>query len=104
MEQEKIIWYQISEEIRRFWKHFVIIGDEYKLASDTQENIKFILEQLNDKPQIVNNVVKFPNSKSWNELKSLGVPNRTSIIMEASKVLVKKNLVQQAPAKCDKIF
>ena len=30
-----LIWYQTSEEIRRFWKHFVITGDEHKLACDT---------------------------------------------------------------------
>ena len=59
---------------------------------------------MNDKPQFVNNVIKFINSKSWNELKSLGVPNHTSIIMEDSKVLVKKNLVQQAQSNCDKIL
>ena len=99
-----LIWYKISREIGRFWKHFVIIDDEYKLACDTQENIEFILERLNGKAQIVNNVIKFLNSNSWNELKSLGVPDHTSIIMEASKVLVKNNLVHQAQVKCNRIL
>ena len=74
------------------------------MACDTQENINFILEQLNNKPQIVKNVIKFINSISWNELKSLGVLNQRSIIIEVSKVLVKKNLVQKSQDKCDKIL
>ena len=41
---------------------------------------------------------------SWNESKFLGVLDRTSIIMEASKVLVKKNLVEKDQAKCDNIL
>jgi hypothetical protein len=31
------------------------------------------------------------NSKNWNQLKALGVNDRTSIIMDATKVLAKKN-------------
>ena len=47
-----------------------------------------------DKPQIVKNVIIFLNSKTWNELKVLGVRYKTSIVMEAKKLTRKKNLVQ----------
>ena len=74
------------------------------MACNTKQNTNLILEKLNDKPQIVNNVIKCINSKYWNELKSLGVHDCSSIIMEASKVLTKINLVQQAQAKCNQIL
>lgn len=83
---------------------FCLTDDEYKFACNTKHNINLIVEKLDDKPQIVNNVIKFLNSNSWNELKSLGVPDHTSIIMEASKVSTKKKLVQQSEAKCNNIL
>ena len=43
------------------------------------------------------------NSKTWNQLKALGVNVRTFIIMDATKVLTKKNLVQHPQIKCSSI-
>jgi hypothetical protein len=43
------------------------------------------------------------NSKTWNQLKALGVNDHTSLIMDATKVLTKKNLVQQPQNKCSSI-
>jgi hypothetical protein len=43
------------------------------------------------------------NSKTWNQLKDLGVNVHTSIIMDATKLLTKKNLVQHPQIKCSSI-
>ena len=43
------------------------------------------------------------NSKTWNQLKALGVNDHTSIIMDDTKVLTKNNLVQHSQNKCSSI-
>jgi hypothetical protein len=49
------------------------------------------------------NVIKFCNSKTWNQLNSLGVNDYTSLIMDATKVLTKNNFFKQAQNKCSSI-
>jgi hypothetical protein len=43
------------------------------------------------------------NSKTWNQLNYLGVNDRSSIIMDATKVLRNKNLVQQPQNNCSSV-
>jgi hypothetical protein len=52
---------------------------------------------------VVNNVIKFLNSKTWNQLKDLGANDSTYLIMDATNVLKKNNLVQQDQNKCSSI-
>lgn len=65
------------------------------MVLNTKQDIDLIQKQLNGKPNIATKVIKFLNSRSWNELKALGIVDRTSIIIDVQKVITKRNLVQQ---------
>ena len=62
------------------------------------------MKKLDDKPKIVSNVIKFLNSKSWNELELLGFKDHMSLIMEDSKVTIENTLLQHGHNKCNLIF
>jgi hypothetical protein len=66
------------------------------LACQVQQSIDKIWTELGDKPLVVDNLIKFLNTISWDELKTLGVNERTTLIMDATRVLTKKQLVQNA--------
>ena len=59
---------------------------------------------MGDKPLVVDNVIKLLNSRSWDDLKTIGINDRTTLIMDATRVLTKKQLVQNAQTLCNEIF
>lgn len=65
-----------------------------------KQTITTINAQLGEMPAIINNVIKFLNSKNKNELDVLGVYDKIETILEVKKFLIKKNLVVQPTKKC----
>jgi len=59
---------------------------------------------LGDKALVVDNLIKLLNTRYWDELKTLGVNDKTALIMDATRVLTKKQLVQNAQTLCNEIF
>ena len=64
----------------------MVLQDEEILAGQTQHAIIKLCNELGDKPQIDDSVIKFINSRSRSDLKVMGINDRTEIIMEVSKV------------------
>lgn len=86
---KEIIWEEIIESTKDFWPY---IKD---LLEKAQEAIQNISNELEDKPEIATNIIKFLNSKDNYELEELGINDRIAAILEVKKVITKKNLILQ---------
>lgn len=91
-----VLWDEIIREIPKFWNHLVVLQDEEILFGQTQNAINKLGNELGDKPHITDSLIKFLNSRSRSDLKTMGINDRTEIIMEDSKVYTKMTLGQQA--------
>jgi len=98
-----IIWDQIIKEIFSKWDNFVVLRDEEDLAFKVQRHIEEASNELGDKPIMVDRVIAYLNSRTWKDLHTLGVRDRTTTILEASKVHTKRNLIQKAQASCNTV-
>jgi hypothetical protein len=58
---------------------------------------------LGDKLLVVDNIIKFLNTRYWDDLKTLGVNDRTTLIMDSTRLLRKKQLVHKAQNLCNEI-
>ena len=55
---------------------------------------------LGKKPEEALEIIKFLNSKNKQELKEIGITDKTETILEFRKVISKKNLMTQLEEKC----
>jgi hypothetical protein len=74
-----ILWDQMIAKVSQVGKHFTVLQDEESLACQVQQSIDKIWTELGDKPLVVDNLIKFLNTISWDELKTLGVNDITFI-------------------------
>jgi hypothetical protein len=72
--------------------------EEYELIFEVVKEIKIIAIELEDKPELTYDLIKFLNIRS-KDLKSLNIEDITNLIMEAKKVLVKNQLMQNIEHK-----
>jgi hypothetical protein len=70
------------------------------LTDEADDTIKKSFQELGTHPQVATRVIKFLNSNSSEVLKSKGVKEKTTMVMEAEKIFTKINLLQQAQNKC----
>jgi hypothetical protein len=95
-----IIWDEIIDEVGKIWDFFKIIDDEILLTDEADDTIKKAFQELGTRPQVATRVIKFLNSNSSEVLKSKGVKDRTTMVMEDENIFTKINLLQQAQNKC----
>ena len=73
--------------------------EEVSLVKKVEKDITKDEQELGDKPQVANKIIRVLNSKTKEELNQIGVKDRTSTIMYFEKVLTKRNLIQQVQSK-----
>jgi high-affinity K+ transport system ATPase subunit B len=74
------------------------------LSFQVQQSIDKIWTKLGDKPLVVDNLMKLLNVIYMDDLKKLGVNERTALIMDATRVLTKKQLVHNDKTLCNEIL
>jgi chromosome segregation ATPase len=94
-----LIWDKIMEHVNKMWKCFIIMEEEANLVKKVEKDIAKVEQELGDKPQVANKIIRVLNSKTKEELNQIGVKDRTSTIMDFEKVLTKRNLIQQVQSK-----
>jgi hypothetical protein len=87
-----IIWDEIIAEVGKIWDYFKIIDDEILLTDEADDTIKKSFQELGTRPQVATRVIKFLNSNSKEVLKSKGVKDRTTMVMEAENIFTKIKL------------
>ena len=90
---KQIIWLDAIESMNDIYPSIQINFEHRDLIDLVKFSIEKENDELEDKPQTANNIIKFLNSKSSHELEQLQVADKTSTILEVKKVLNKKSLV-----------
>jgi hypothetical protein len=98
--EKHLIWDHIITKVTNMWDSFKLIGEESTLENEADKSIQQDFEELSNKPQLENKIIKFLNSKSRDELRNHGVKDHTSMVMETKNFFTKRNLIQQAQNKC----
>jgi len=66
-------------------------------------DINIVWEELRDMPTVAERIIKFLNSRSWDEVQIFGVTDRSQVIMEETNVITKRQLVHNAQGLCNNV-
>jgi chromosome segregation ATPase len=72
-ETKHVIWDSISTLISDNWSHFSLIGDELELLTSTKKDITKTTNELENKPDLANDIIKFLNNRTKEQLKDLNL-------------------------------
>ena len=86
---KQIMWLDIIEFVNDIWPSIQIIFEQRDLIEVVKIAIEKTNEELGDKPQTANKIIRFLNSKSNHELEQLEVADRTTSVLEDKRVLNK---------------
>jgi hypothetical protein len=70
------------------------------LTEELDHVIQKTFHELGTRPHVSTQIIKFLNSNSKEALKSKGVKDKTTMVMEIENIFTKRNLIQQAQNKC----
>jgi hypothetical protein len=99
-----IIWDDIANTILKNWFYFTLVQDEIDLITVVLKDIKGTTNELENKPYLAVDIIKFLNNRTKEELKDLQVNDITSIVMDAKRVITKRILLQNAETKCHEVM
>jgi hypothetical protein len=81
------------------WRYFMIMEEEASLVRKVDKYVEDSLQELGNKPQLANQIIKVLNSKTKEEFNQSSFKERTSTIMEVERIFTKINLIQQVENK-----
>lgn len=81
--EKHVIWDQITTLITYKWAHFSLMGDALGLIKSTQKNIVWVTSELENNPNITNEIIKFLKNRTRENIKYFNVEERTNIIIGA---------------------
>jgi hypothetical protein len=93
------IWTDISKSINKIWPMVQIMFEQHELVLRSRQTINKIKGELGEMPTKANEIIKFLNSKTREELEDLKVEDRTETILEVKRVLTKRGLMLQLEEK-----
>jgi hypothetical protein len=94
-----VIWDNISTQVSNNWSQFSLIGDELELLTSAKKDITRTTNELENKPDLANEIIKFLNNRTKEKLKDLNVIDRTNIVIDSKKVLTKRRLMKNVENK-----
>jgi hypothetical protein len=94
-EAKENIWMDISKSMTEIWPLMQIMFEQHELVLRSKQAIDRIKGELGEMPTEENEIIKFLNSKTKDELESLKIEDRTETILEVKKVLTKRGLMLQ---------
>jgi hypothetical protein len=94
-EAKENIWMDISKSMTEIWPLVQIMFEQHELVLRSRQAIDRIKGELGEMPTEANEIIKFLNSKTKDELESLEIEDRTETILEVKKVLTKRGLMLQ---------
>ena len=92
---QETIWIGVLDSMNEIWPSIQIIFEQKKLIEKATESVVNVREELRDMHIEASNIIKFLNSKNKYELEELGISDRTAIILEVTKFLTKRNIIDQ---------
>jgi hypothetical protein len=95
-----LIWDDIINEVARIWDYFKIIDDDMLLVDEADEVIHKSFHELETRPKVATQIIKFLNSNCRDTLLKKDVNDMTTMVMETERIFTKINLIQQAHNDC----
>jgi DNA repair exonuclease SbcCD ATPase subunit len=98
-EVKENVWIDITKSINKIWPMIQIMFEHNELVQRSKQAIEKIRVELGDRPTQANDIIKFLNSKTREELEELKIEDRTETILEVKRVLTKRGLMLQLEEK-----
>jgi hypothetical protein len=98
-EVKEIVWTDISKSINEIWPMVQIMFEQNELLERSKQAVEKIRTELGDMPAQANEIIRFLNSKTREELEELKIEDRTETILEVKRVLTKRGLMLQLEEK-----
>jgi hypothetical protein len=98
-EVKENVWTDITMSINEIWPMIQIMFEQNELVQRSKQAIEKIRVELGDRPTQANDIIKFLNSKTREELEGLKIEDRTETILEVKRVLTKRGLMLQLEEK-----
>jgi hypothetical protein len=94
-EVKELVWMDISKSINEIWPMVQIMFEQNELLERRKQAMDKIRTELGDMPAQANEIIRFLNSKTREELEELKIEDRTETILEVKRVLTKRGLMLQ---------
>jgi hypothetical protein len=88
-EVKEIVWTNITKSINEIWPMIQIMFEKNELLQRSKQAIEKIRVEFGDMPAQANEIIRFLNSKTREELEELKIEDRTKTILEVKRVLTK---------------
>jgi hypothetical protein len=98
-EVKELVWTDISKSINEIWPMVQIMFEQNELLERRKQAMEKIKTELGNMPTQANEIIRFLNSKTREELEELRIEDRTETILEVKRVLTKKGLMLQLEEK-----
>jgi hypothetical protein len=98
-EVKDLVWTDISKSIHEIWPMIQIMFEQNELLERSKHAVEKIRSELGDMPTQANDIIRFLNSKTREELEELKIEDRTETILEVKRVLTKRGLMLQLEEK-----
>jgi molecular chaperone DnaK (HSP70) len=98
-EVKENVWTNITKPINEIWPMIQIMFEQNELVQRSKQAIEKIRVELGDRPTQANDIIKFLNSKTREELEELKIEDITETILEVKRVLTKRSLMLQLEEK-----
>jgi hypothetical protein len=92
-EVKEIVWTDITKSINEIWPMIQIMFEQNELLQRSKQAVEKIRVELGDMPAQANEIIRFLNSKTREELEELKIDDRTKTILEVKRVLTKRSLM-----------
>jgi DNA repair exonuclease SbcCD ATPase subunit len=99
VEVKESVWTDITKSMNEIWPMIQIMFEKNELVQRRKQAIEKIKVELGDMPTQENEIIKFLNSKTREELEELKIEDRTKTILEVKRVLTKRGLMLQLEEK-----
>lgn len=99
-DMKEILWANIIDSINEIWPSILIIFEQTELVKAATEEIHKTVEELGNKPEEANQLIKFLNKKNRYQLDEIEIEDRKTSFIEIKKVLTKRNLMLSLEKRC----
>lgn len=93
-----MLWANIIDFVNDVWPLIQVIFKQTDLVKVAIKAIDKVREEMGDKPEETNQLIKILNSKNMYHLDEMGIEDRIGTIIEINKILTKRNLILNAKA------
>jgi hypothetical protein len=98
-EVKESVWTDITKSMNEIWAMIQIMFEHNELVQRSKQAIEKIISESGEMPTQVNEIIKFLNSKTREELEELKIEDRIETILEFKRFLTKRGLKLQLEEK-----